>query len=102
MGLAQFQIPVHQGPEVERLHVTAFSFWGFFARSTFLLLGATRALPSLGILFAAALGIRRDIWGLKRSFSVCRARQTSVDELIGNQVEECQLLIGCQLLLNKS
>ena len=85
-----------------KAHVTAFSIRGHFARSTFLLLGDTRALLSIGISFAAVSVIRRDVWGLKRSFSVLRARETSVDELIGNQVEEREVLIGCQGLLNKS
>lgn len=77
-----------------KAHVTAFFIRGDFARSTFLLLGDTRALLSLGISFAAVSVSRRDMWGLKRSFSVL-ARETSVDELSGNQVEEREVLIGC-------
>ena len=57
-----------------KAHVTAFFIRGDFARSTFLLLGDTRALLSLGISFAAVSVSRRDMWGLKRSFSVLRAR----------------------------
>ena len=37
------------------------------------------------------------MWGLKR----LRARETSVDELIGNQVEEHKVLIECPVLLNE-
>ena len=86
---------------IGKAHVTAFFIRGHFARSTFLLLGDTRALLSLGISFAAVSVSRRDMWGLKRSFSALRARETSVDELSGNQVEEREMLIGCQVLHNK-
>lgn len=81
-----------------KAHVTAFSIRDHYARSTFLLLGDTRALLSLSVSFAAVSVSRRDMWGLKRSL---RAREASVDELIGNQVEEHEVLIGCQVLLDR-